>query len=211
MSGTRRVFFTIAVMVAAVGLVSGCSGHVPAPTSFAKFNAKDGTVQCKFPAGWEQNGGGGKTFYGCEFQKGAAKIRIMPDTSGSAIADMMGAGNQMMGIDSGALGMDAEAAEELTPVARVHQELSLRQASDDLGELDVKSTETIQTGFGDTRKSEFTCSGTFGGTTHGYLVTALGLDKRIRVICTCPESNWETLKPAFDQVISSLARGQRGP
>jgi hypothetical protein len=207
MRATREVFSIVAVM-AAVALMWGCSGHVPAPTSFDTFNAKDGTVQCKYPAGWEQNGGGGRKFYSCAFQKGGAEIRILADIAGSAVGDIAGARNRMAGLDSGTSGIDKELAEELAPVAQVHEKMTIPQASEDLGELTVKATETIRTGFGDTRRSEFACSSTFGAERHGYLVTALGLNHRIRVICTCPESNWATLKPAFDDVINSLAKGQ---
>lgn len=198
MSHARRAGLGAAATVGVVLLACGC-GQVVVPKSFDKFNARDGVVQLKSPAGWTRNGGGGKKFYNCEFTSGPAKIRIETDLSGSLLGDIAGAAAQGMGDDL---------PEELSPVAQVHEH-SLELASLDLGEMDVKATETIQTGFGETRRSEFTASGSLGSTTHGYLVTALGQDKRIRVTCTCPEKHWEKLQPAFDEVIKSLARGIR--
>ncbi|MHC4401596.1 MAG: hypothetical protein ACYTG0_18140, partial [Planctomycetota bacterium] len=59
----RRLNPLIAALVL-IGLVAlgGCGGSVQVPTSYDTFNAKDGTVQCKSPAGWSQNGGGGRKF-----------------------------------------------------------------------------------------------------------------------------------------------------
>jgi hypothetical protein len=103
--------------------------------------------------------------------------------------------------------LSAEEAEELEPVAQVH-EVSIAQASDELKGLDIKNTETIQTGFGKTRVSEFTASGAMGSSVHGILATALGMNHRIRVTCTCSESHWESMKPVFNEVITSIARGK---
>jgi hypothetical protein len=32
--------------------------------------------------------------------------------------------------------------------------------------------------------------------------------KRIRVVCQCPEAEWKALKPAFDKIIGTLTRGR---
>jgi hypothetical protein len=199
-----RIALVAAALSAGILVASGCGG--PAiPSSYGSFNAKDGVVACKFPEGWTRNGGGAAKFHGCAFESGSARIRLMADISGSAVGDIAKSAGAMAGLDNADI--DPELAEELAPVAQVH-EMSLVQAEEDLGELDVIATETIQTGFGDTRRSEFTVAGSLGGQTHGYLVTALGHDKRIRVVCTCPEKFWTQLKPVFDEVIGSLERGQ---
>ncbi|MFH1923355.1 MAG: hypothetical protein ABIP48_26120, partial [Planctomycetota bacterium] len=158
------------------------------------------------PAGWERKGGGASKFLSCRFQSGGAKIRVVADVAGSALGDIANMGGGAMEMAGDMLESD-EIAEELSPVAQVHQ-VSIEQASEELGELDIKTTETIKTGFGDTRKSEFTVAGALGSKTHGMLATALGLNHRIRVICTCNDRHWKTLKPAFEEVIASLARGQ---
>ncbi|HUT93833.1 MAG TPA: hypothetical protein VMY37_30500 [Thermoguttaceae bacterium] len=196
MSRVRRALPGVAIAAAACLLMSGCGG-VEVPKSFKEFNAKDGTVKLKRPAGWEQKRGTAKEFRSVAFESGPAKIRVLADLTGSLVA---GPGASMETED---------VPEELTAVAAVHEEFTLKQLSDELGELDVKSTDMLQTGFGNTRRSEFTVSGTLGSATHGYVVTALGHDKRVRVICTCPEKKWKTLKPAFDEVIESMGAGQR--
>ena len=196
MSCARRALPGVAIAVGACLLMCGCGG-VEVPKSFKEFNAKDGTVKLKRPDGWEQKRGTAKTFRSVAFSSGPAKIRVLADLTGSLVA---GPGASME---------TEEVPEELTAVAAVHEEFTLRQLSDELGELDVKSTDMLQTGFGNTRRSEFTYAGTLGGETRGYVVTALGHDKRVRVICTCPDKNWKELKSAFDEVIESMGPGQR--
>lgn len=196
MSCARRASSGVAIAAAAFLLASGC-GQVTVPKKFKEFNAKDGTVKLERPDGWEQKRGTAKKFRSVAFQSGPAKIRVLGDVTGSLMA---GPGSSMETED---------VPEELTAVAQIHEELTLKQLSDELGELDVKSTDMLQTGFGNTRRSEFTVSGTLGGTTHGYVVTALGHDKRVRVISTCPDKHWKSLKPAFDKVVESMGPGQR--
>jgi hypothetical protein len=201
---SRRLRNALGMVLGGLLVASGCSGRATTPTSFKKFNARDGTVQCQVPSDWDLKSGGpggSKGFLGCRFQKGGATLRIEASLVGSLFGDMARAGGQRMGLDAD------EIDPELTPVGVAHK-LSIERVTEDLGELDVKSTDTVQTGLGDTRISEFTYSGTFGAQTHGYLATALGHEKGIRVICTCPEKDWETLKPAFEKVIKSLDRGQ---
>ncbi len=204
MMHARHIFSVSAVLGAAVCLVPGCSAPT-IPTSYGWFNARDGVVACKFPEGWTRKGGGGAKFYSCAFESGSARIRLMSDIAGSAMGDIAQSAGGMMGLDD--LGLDSELAQELSPVAQVH-EMSLQQAQNDLGDLQVVATETIRTGFGDTRRTEFTVAGSLRGTTRGYLVTALGHDQRIRVLCTCPERYWPQLQGVFDEVIGSLERGQ---
>jgi len=196
MSCARRAWPGVAITALALLLASGC-GQVTVPKKFKEFNAKDGTVKLKRPDGWEQKRGTAKKFRSVAFHSGPAKIRVLADLTGSLVA---GPGASME---------DEDVPEELTAVAAVHQDWTLKQLSDELGELDVKSTDMLQTGFGNTRRSEFTVSGTLGGATHGYVVTALGHDKRVRVICTCPDKHWKSLQSAFDEVIESMGPGQR--
>ena len=204
MNRARSVLSGIGVALAACVLISGCGGVV-VPKSYDTFNAKDGTVKLKRPAGWEQKRGTAKNFRSVQFSSGPAKIRVLGDVSGSLVGDIASGGQAGSELQDA---LPEDMADEYSAVAQVHEEMSLRQLSDELGELDVKSTETIESGLGDARKSEFTVSGTLGST-HGYVVTALGHNKRVRVICTCPEKHWETLKPVYDEVVGSIARGQR--
>ncbi len=202
----RHVPLATAAALTGALLLSGCGGSVTPVTGYNNYNSRDGIVKCKYPKGWKQNGGKAKKFHSCAFEKGPARIRLRADIAGSAMGDVaQAAAGQMTGPDG--LPLDPKLAEELAPVAQIH-EMTVEQAEIDLGEIDVGTTDTVRTGFGDTRRSEISYSGTFGGTTRGYLVTALGRDHRFRLLCTCPEKHWATLKPAFEEVILSLGRGQ---
>ena len=96
--------------------------------------------------------------------------------------------------------------QDLAPVAQVH-EMEKEEFAEEIGGCEEQAPLAVKTGLGDARKSEFTTSGTFGGTIRGYRVTALSLDRRVRVVCQCSESDWENLQPAFDRVIESLGPG----
>jgi hypothetical protein len=60
---------------------------------------------------------------------------------------------------------------------------------------------------GEGRTSEFHGANAFGAETHGYRVTTLSRDYRIRVVCCCPAAEWGALQPVFDNVIDSLGIG----
>jgi len=176
----------------------GCGGSLEAPTSFDSYNAKDGSFACQYPAGWEA-AGGGKGHQWAKFTSGSAEIKIETNISGSLIGDIAQSRNQAAGIQ--------DAHEDLAPVAQVH-EMEKEGFAEDMSNYEEQAPQTVRTGLGDARKAEFTASGTFGGTIHGYRVTALSRDRRVQVVCQCSESDWETLRPAFDRVIESLAPGK---
>ena len=48
----------------------------------------------------------------------------------------------------------------------------------------------------------------FGGAIRGYRATALTHDKRVRIVCQCPEAEWQALKPAFDKVMKEASRAK---
>jgi len=43
-----------------------------------------------------------------------------------------------------------------------------------------------------------------------FRATVLSRDKRVRIVCQCPEAEWQTLKPVFDKVIESVAPAKPG-
>ena len=183
-----------------VATLLGCGAPpATAPTAFQSYTSKDYTFQCDYPEGWEASGGGGKRSpVWATFKSGSAEIRIRGDVSGSLLADAAG-------------GRHADAAAEvpeLAPVHQIHDGLGKETAMQDYsGYSEVAGPDEIDVRLGPARRSEFTATTTFGSGLHGYRVTALGHDKRVVVYCVCAESDWTTLKPAFDQVISSLKRG----
>jgi len=201
---TRHVAgWTIAV--AAAGLLvplAGCGGKVVVPESYTTYHAKDGSFSIDYPEGWEA-AGGGKGHYWAKFTSGSAEIRVETNVSGSLIGDIAGSGmGDMLGMD-----LSQEEMDDLSPVAKVH-EFEKEQVAESLSGYEEKKPETVRSGLGDTRKAEFTASGSFGGTLKGYRATALSRDRRVRVMCKCSEDDFEALKPAFEKVIESLGLGK---
>jgi len=195
-----RGLWAPAWLAGAVGvMLSGC-GSPTVPDSYEDYNSNKGVFQCKAPVGWEKAGGGRDTYISAKFSSAGAEIKISASASSSLRGDIAQSQNQMAGLD-------ATEAEELSPVAQVHEEHK-GQLEQSLGEYQEVTTETIESGFGEGRRTEFTSSTTFGGGVHGYMATFLGRDYGIMAVCQCPEKHWESLRPAFEEVIASLGPGR---
>jgi hypothetical protein len=192
----------VAVVAPILGVfpVLGCSGTVAAPTAFVAYHSADGRFSCDYPKGWEVEKGAGKQeamFSYAKFRTGDAEIRVEADFAGSLFGDMARAG--------GAGGDDEP------PVAKVHvNPIRLKQMKDEFSNFTEREAKGFQSkGMGEGRRSMFTADQTFGGKIFGYRATLLTGDRRITVLCTCPAGNWQTLKPGFEKVISSLRLGGR--
>jgi hypothetical protein len=103
---------------------------------------------------------------------------------------------------------EEELGPEFEPVHDVHIAGTKWAEGEYSGYKEVGEPAVLEVSVGPARKSEFTASSTFGGGLHGYRSTMLGHDKAVTVICVCPESDWKTLQPAFDHVLSTFKRGQ---
>ena len=189
----------MAWMVLGVLAVVGCgSAPIPAPTAYSSFNSKEGTFQCDYPDGWEAKGGGRRGPTWASFTQGSAEIRVTADITGSLLGDIGGGG-----ASEGAPGTPPE----LQPVALIHN-VGLSQAQDrDTSYREIGEPMIIDNNLGPSRYSEFSTSSAFGSSIHCYRATILAKDKRVVVYCTCAESDWTTLEPAFVKVIESFARG----
>jgi hypothetical protein len=169
---------------------------VPAPTAFVAYNSPDGRFACDYPKGWEVSGGGKSElpYSSTRFTAGNAEIRVDTDLAGSLFGDIAKA--------SGAgLGGDAE-----PPVARVHS-LGIRGMKDEFSNYQEREAKSFQSkGLSEGRKAIFIADQALGGKIYGYRATLLTGDRRISIITTCPATNWQALKPAFDKVIASLRR-----
>jgi hypothetical protein len=201
--GWNVILVVAGVVVMAIGLAPfvGCgSAPAAAPTAYADYNSPGGTFACEYPEGWESDGGGKRGLEWAKFISGSAEVRVDTGVAGSLMGDIAGT----LGGKTG----EEELGPEFEPVHDVHlagMDWAEKEYSDykEVGEpavLDVK--------VGPARRSEFTASSTFGGGLHGYRSTMLGNDKAVTVICVCPESDWKTLQPAFDHVLSTFRRGQ---
>lgn len=201
--GAKAMCGRAAVTVLAGCLVgstlTGCgSGPVGAPASFSEYNAPDGTFACDSPDGWEVKGGGKRGPQWATFSSGSASVDITADLAGS-----------LMGSIASSFTPDEmeEAAIELEPVHRIHEQGKDAAERKFSGYAEVGSPQVFDVRLGPARKSEFTASSAFGSGLHGYRVTVLGHDKRVTVYAVCSESDWDTLSPAYDRVLASLKRG----
>jgi hypothetical protein len=170
---------------------------VPTPKAFVTYHSTDGRFDCDCPKGWETDGGGKQESPNCwaKLTSGGAQIQVNADFAGSLFGDMAKAGQGM-------LGGDAE-----PPVARVHP-MGARAMKEEFNKYEERDAKAFQSkGFGEGRRSTFTASGGLGGKTYGYRATLLANDRRIQVICSCPATNWQALKPAFERVIASVRQG----
>ena len=185
-------------LVAAVGLVcgiSGCGGNPAAvPTSYDTYKAKDGSFQIQYPANWEAKGGGVAGRAWAKFTSGNAEIAVEADAAGSVMADIAQP-NRVAG---------QEKDPNREAVAVVHT--GEKSAFEEQTGVQEQDPTIVKTGLTDGRRSEFTGARTFGAPIHGYRATVLSIDRRIRVVGQCSESQWESLKPAFEKVIASVSK-----
>jgi hypothetical protein len=163
---------------------------VAVPTSFDTYDVPEG-FHCEYPADWKARHEGVKDHYDWTCKRGAASVHISQGMVGSLLGDIAGA---LGGQDNNP---------EHSPVARVH-EVKRRVIADEFQNYQEEPAQTVNTHFGQARRSAFTASGTFGRKIRGYRATALALQTQFDVVCQCPEADWENLQPAFARVIESL-------
>jgi len=181
--------------------LGGCEGPAVVPTSYKEYQSSDKNFKLQYPAEWKAESGGRGATAWVKFTSGDAKIAVDTSAVGSIVGDIAASGGPMAGM----VGVAPGAAAAQAPVDVVHQREKAGFEQDE----GVKEEEpaAATTGFGPGRKSEFSGSRTIGGFVHGCRVTVVGPQYRIRLVCECPKSEWEKLKPAFDKAIESLSRG----
>jgi hypothetical protein len=197
-SAANRLTLVLIAATNALLVIAGCGSHrAVVPTSYDTYNVKSGAFKIEYPGGWKAEGGGQSGFGWATFTSGNAKISVGTSLAGSLIGGLAGAGIHVMG---------TEDDPHLAPVARVHQ--SERKEFEEEGGVKEQDPVVVQTKMGEGRKSEFAGKTTFGSPIHGYRATVLSINHRIRVVCQCPQAEWETLKPAFDICIESVGEGR---
>lgn len=161
------------------------------------FAPKDTAFSLRHPAGWKTDTGSrpDNTYSWAKFTRGSAQIHVTADIAGSLIAGPNTDGN----LPSGS---------ELAPVHRAHERYK-KTASEEYS--DYKESEPAPfpgSQLGEGRISAFTASagGLFGSRLRGYRVTLLTNDRRISLLCHCPEADFNKLKPTFLAVCRSVAR-----
>ena len=174
-------------------LCVGCGGTpAVAPTSYASYKSTDKLrlFRCEYPEGWEVKGGGKNNAW-VKFSSGSALIEARADITGSLLGDIV------------VVGQDAE---DMEPVAKIHAMAKQDAATAFDGYAEVGDAVKFKCNLGPARRSEFTASGTMGASVHGYRATFMTRDRRVVTYCTCSQSDWQTLQPAFEKVLLSFSR-----
>jgi hypothetical protein len=137
-----------------------------------------------FPKGWDSREQGIKDRREIRVTKFGASINVKENLTGSLIGDIANAANQGKQVD-----------DERSPVAKVHEQRKPEGAKEE-------AAVTVTTKAGKARRSVYT-----SGSRKGYRATVLLHQTALDIFCECSQSDWETLRPAFERVIESVARG----
>jgi hypothetical protein len=189
-----------------LGTIAGCSESVTAPTSFQKWNAKDGTFALQYPDGWKADGGGKSGIQWAEFSKGNCYITVDTNISGSAVADIAGSANAGFGGDDGQI--DPELAEKLAPARAAHDWIAKDPSRFEKFKAYKEEEPTvIRPPVGEGRKSLFTASAGMGQKVKGYRITIPTNEKAIIVFAYGPEKDWSKLQEAYDKIFDGMEMG----
>jgi hypothetical protein len=181
-----------------------------APPDVSKFDAasdakiaslelspKDGAFKLRYPPGWESDSGSrpDNTWSWIKVTKDSALFQVYADVMGSVMSGSDSAGQY-------------EEGSEFAPVHRAH-EFYKKTASEELSDYKESKPSVFKgSSLGEGRISLFSASGggLFGSKLRGYHVTLLTRDRRLSILCYCPEKEFATYKPAFLAVCRSIGR-----
>jgi hypothetical protein len=161
-----------------------------------EFSPKDGAFRIRHPEGWKEETGSrpDNTYSWARFTKGSGKIQIFADVAGSLMSGSNFGGRLEEGSPS-------------APVQTAH-ELYREKAAEEFSDY-RESEPTLFKGsrLGEGRIAAFTASGggLFGSKLRGYRVTHLTNDRRVTILCSSPDTDFEKLKPVFLAACRSLS------
>jgi hypothetical protein len=160
------------------------------------FSPKDGAFKIRHPQGWEAETGSrpDNTYSWARFTKGSAKIQVFADVQGSL----------MSGSD---VNRDQEEGSEFAPVHNAH-ELYQKTAAKEYSDYKESEPGVFKgSSVGEGRVATFSAStgGILGTKLKGYRITLLTNNRRISILCECPERDFEKLKPTFLAVSRSVS------
>jgi hypothetical protein len=196
---SNKTFFVLFALAGLAVSLGGCGGPATVPKSYSSYKAEDGSFKIEYPAEWTVEGGGKGGYGWAKFTSGNSEIKVTTSLVGSLMADISK-------IQHPPILKDLQGNEDTAPVAIVHEQ-EKEEFEEETG-VKEKAAAFVGTAVNDARKAEFSGESTFGGSIHGYRVTALTPDRRIRIVCQCPEGEWKSLQPAFDKIILTLSRGK---
>jgi len=185
--------WTMFVPRAAIGVGSSGTSETPKEFMAVEFGERD--YKCECPKGWEVTSGGGREGVPpwTKFKKGGASVEIRDSISGTPGAKVNRALHMGTPIELGT-----------APVNEVHEHRK-KSVADSMRNYEETAPQKLDHTLGDALIAEFTAKPLFSRAIHGYHVTVLDGFHQLTIVCRCTESEWETLKPAFKQVISTLA------
>jgi hypothetical protein len=194
MASFRQNWLFLAVCCAAFPL-SGCSGPTAVPSSYSTYANDQKIFKIDYPDGWSSQSASRMDYSEVKFCSGGTEIEVQADIATRALlAEIAQTGIHPGNPNEPGSAVSAQNAHWLEKPTFESQN----------GVKEEKSV-TATTKLGNGVKSEFTGTDTFGNDIHGYRATSMNNDKRIRVVCRCPEDEWQTLKPVFDTVIVSVS------
>ncbi len=185
LGGGGAIVVGLLVMV----LLKYTGGGPPAKpvTAWDKYSPNDTEFSLEYPADWRAESYGIRGRHEGYIKGGSATITIKENVTGSLVGDIANAANRGQPVD-----------DEHTPVAKVHQ---LRRPQDSSSHKEEPAV-SVMTKLGKARRSAYT-----DGSRRGYRATVLLRQTALDIFCECRESDWETLRPAFEHVIESVGPG----
>ncbi len=194
----------LALVVAAAVLLT--PKHTPAPAAYTRYTAADSSFSCLAPSGWtvdapaagaKMSDGSASTVGGVLFHQNSASVDITTDTYATLMSyDLMNNGGDTQSLTGSKAGV-------------LHKQWHKRAAAEHKGYTETQISN-FDSPMGDARLAEWTASGNalgFYGPQHGYRASLTGGGKTMEVVCSCLESDWPALKPAFRKVLGSLSVG----
>lgn len=161
------------------------------------FAAKDSAFRLRYPKGWEHDTGSrpDNSYSWARFTKDSAKIEVYADVQGSL----------MSGSD-----VNRQPQSEGSETAPVHvaHELAKRSTAEGFSDYNEGKPAVFKGAkLGEGRIAQFTASGgLFGSRIRGLRVTLLTNDRRVTILCQCPDKEFAGNQPTFLAVCRSLAR-----
>lgn len=176
----------------AVGVAA--SGITETPKEFVKVQFGEDSYECDCPKSWSASNGGGKGGVPpwTTLEKGGAAIEIRDSASGTPGGALQ---RQLH------MGTDVERGE--LPIDKLH-EIRKESTAKDMRNYEESAPKKLNHLLGDALIAEFTAKPMLSGPVHGYHATVFDGFHQFTILCRCTEPEWETLKPAFEHVISSL-------
>ncbi len=175
----------------------GSSKPIEVPKEFVEFQSPkiDSGIVCVYPKGWEVSSGGGKNgappWVLIEHENVSIRIRdSMSGTGAGTIDRVLGFGNA---INQGT-----------APVKEVHEHQK-KFVADKMRNYQEQRASPKSNPDAGLLIVEFTSKPLFGAKIRGYHATVLEGAHQLTIVCKCPDTSFDALKPAFERIIMSAA------